>query len=455
MKMGTHKLITEQYTDALGRVDVFGNTYTPKLSILPGCPSEATTGCCSEIVPCCLSAFNAGGVDGSTTAITQYTDVRVWYDRRTKIDDPGCTGSRCWSPDEYVADFSCDYRNLCKLKNTLLKKYVNAQNMDATHGGAIRDMYDWIRDNIDKKICKSAVTTSTVITAGITGGCIDPDASNFCSECNADCGGVIGGTNTDCCQYTEKYVLKYTYRFCDNKVMCKGGEGTTLKAGEEYKLRFGSGKTIKTIIKKIKNKLGDLLINTNIVSPYNLVEYGFFSDDSIPESDLEDFATALTIILFGNGAIDVKLKYLDGGDILEESNTFKYSHVTVYSAGAGQLYLGNYNIISPNVKAIAGRIEKFKNVTTNSIIKNQLNWLAQNNKSITDNVPVKQVIDGEEVWAITDDMEKSISGIQKIIDKYFPGQYVINDDGSVLRESIGGLENLLIEEPIGLGKLLK
>jgi len=52
-------------------------------------------------------------------------------------------------------------------------------------------------------------------------------------------------------------------------------------------------------------------------------------------------------------------------------------------------------------------------------------------------------------------MGKSISKLQNMIDKYMPGQYVINDDGSVLRESIEGLENLLIEEPIGLAKLLK
>ena len=170
---------------------------------------------------------------------------------------------------------------------------------------------------------------------------------------------------------------------------------------------------------------------------------------------MEDFATALAIILFGSGAIDNKLKYLDGGDIYEDSNTFKYSHVTVTSAGAGQLYLGNYNIISPNTEGISTRIEKFTNVTTISMIKNQLNWLVKNNKPISDKVPTKQLIDGEEVWTVTDDMEKSIAGIQKIIDQYMPGEYVINYDGSVLRESIVGLESLLIEEPIGLGKLLE
>ena len=449
--MKKNKLITEQYIDALGTT-ILGQTYTPRFTLLPDCPAAASTGCCSDMNPCCNSAHNAKETGGSLTAITQYQDVRVWYDRNAKNNDPECTGTRCWSPDEYVMVYDCNYKALCRLKNTLLKKYINRDNIE--DGGKIRDTYDWIRNNIDKKLCLSS-TTPTVITVGMTGGCIDPDASNFCSPCNADCDGVIGGTNTDCCQYTETYVLKYTYRFCNNNHQCKAGEGTTLKAGEEYKLRFGSGDTIKKAIQKIKNKLGDLLLTANIVSPYNLVEYGFFSDNNIPESDLEDFATALTIIFFGNGAIDMKLKYLDGGDILEESNTFKYSHVTIYSAGAGQLYLGNYNIISPNVKAIVGRIENFVNYTTLDIVKNQLNWLARNNKKISDKVPTKQIIDGEEVWSVTPDMGKSISKLQNMIDKYMPGQYVINDDGSVLRESIMGLENLLIEEPIGLAKLLK
>ena len=438
------KLITEQ-------IEYNGRTYDPNYRILPSCAAEASTACCSDVTTSFVA--NNAATRRTHTATTKIDDVKIWYDNSYKGSDPTCGGSRCWSPDEFITDFGCDYNNLCRLKNTLLTKYINAQNIWVPT--EIVNVYEWIRNNIDEKICKSAITTTTTTTVGITGGCIDSNASNFCGVCNADCVGVIGGTNNDCCQYTEDYVLKYTYRFCDSEAICKGGDGTTLKAGETYKLKYGDGTSIGIIIEKIKNKLSDLLITTNIVSPYNLVEYGFFSDENIPESDLEDFAKALTIIFFGNAAIDRKLKYLDGGDILEDTNTFKYSHVTVYSAGAGQLYLGNYNIISPNTEAIAARIEKFKNVTTNSIIKNQLNWLAQNNKSITDNVPVKQVIDGEEVWTITDDMEKSISGIQKIIDKYFPGQYVINDDGSVLRESIEGLENLLIEEPIGLGKLLK
>lgn len=436
-----NKLITEQIS----------SPYVPNYRLLPSCPSEASTACCSDVVNSFV-AHNAK-TRASHSAVTAIEDVRIWYDRATKLADPACDGSRCWTPDEFVTAYGCDYTNLCRFKNTLLTKYINADNIWVS--SKIDDVFDWINDNIDEKICLSATTTVTTTTVGITGGCIDPDATNFCSQCNADCGGVIGGTNNDCCQYTENYVLKYTYRFCNNNHQCKGGEGTTLKAGEEYKLRFGDGTTIKKVIEKIKNKLGDLLITTNIVSPHNLVEYGFFSDDSIPESDLEDFATALTIILFGNGAIDRKLKYLDGGDILEESNTFKYSHVTIYSAGAGQLYLGNYNIISPNAKAIVDRIENFVNYTTLDIVKNQLNWLARNNKKISDKVPTKQIIDGEEVWSVTSDMGKSISKLQNMIDKYMPGQYVINDDGSILRESMEGLENLLIEEPIGLAKLLK
>ena len=442
--MATDKLITEQIT-------LNGRTYDPNYRILPSCAAEASTACCSDVTTSFVA--NNAATRRTHTATTKIDDVKIWYDNSYKGSDPTCGGSRCWSPDEFITDFGCDYNNLCRFKNTLLTKYINAQNIWVPT--EIEKVFEWIRNNIDEKICKSAITTTTTTTVGITGGCIDSNASNFCGVCNADCVGVIGGTNNDCCQYTEDYVLKYTYRFCNNNHQCKGGDGTTLKAGETYKLKYGDGTSIGIIIEKIKNKIGDLLIATNIVSPHNLVEYGFFSDDSIPESDLEDFAKALTIIFFGNAAIDRKLKYLDGGDILEDTNTFKYSHVTIYSAGAGQLYLGNYNIISPNTESIVGRIENFVNYTTLDIIKNQLNWLARNNKKISDKVPTKQIIDGEEVWSVTSDIGKSISKLQNMIDKYMPGQYVINDDGSILRESIEGLENLLIEEPIGLGKLLK
>ena len=436
--MKNKTLITEQIS----------SIYRPEYYATPDCPT-ARTGCCSDITSFkYLAAHNAAGSGRPFSAVTTVDEIRVWEGMRSyNSGEPGMT------PTQWITEQRCDYVNLCSLKHTMLDKFVNVENIDLP--GEITKLNMFINDNIDKKICLSSATPVIVTTAGITGGCIDPDASNFCNICNADCSNVIGGTDTRCCSYFEEYTLKYTYRFCNNNKQCNGGDGTFLKAGDVYRLRFHNSKTIKSIIKQLKNKIGELLIKTNIVSPYNLVEYGFFSDVNIPESDLEDFATALAIILFGSGSIDKKLKYLDGGDILEDSNTFKYSHVTIYSAGAGQLYLGNYNIISPNTEAISARIEKFKNKTTLDIIKNQLNWLAKNNKPISDKLPEYEMVDGEKVWSVKSDMAKSVNKLKKLIDKYMPGDYVINDEGDVLRESIVGLESLLVEEPIGLAKLLK
>jgi|TARA_R110000822_G_scaffold62069_3_gene153076 hypothetical protein len=434
------KFITEQRSTS---------TYRPNYQVIPSC-STARTGCCSDVTGTkYLARHNAARANTTFTAVTTVDEIRVWTGSRSFT-----AGEAGFTPSQWVTEQRCDYVNLCKLKHTILDRFINVDNINAS--GEIIKAHMFINDYIDKKICLSSATPTAVVGVGITGGCIDPDANNVCGVCNADCVGVIGGTDTSCCRYSEEFSLKYTYRFCDKTDgICSGGDGTTLKSGEVYQLRYGSGDVIRNVIKQLKDKLGDILIKTNRLSPYNLVDYGFFSDDNISDSDLEDFATALAIILFGSAAIDNKLKYLDGGDILEDTNTFKYKHVTIYTKGAGQLYLGNYKITSPNTAAISTRIENLTNDTTISILKNQLNWLAKNNKPISTTFPIYKMVDGEKVWSVESDMTKNIDKLQKMIAKYMPGQYVINDAGNVLRESIIGLESLLVEKPIGLGKLLE
>ena len=112
------KFITEQRSTS---------TYRPNYQVIPSC-STARTGCCSDVTGTkYLARHNAARANTTFTAVTTVDEIRVWTGSRSFT-----AGEAGFTPSQWVTEQRCDYVNLCKLKHTILDRFINVDNINAS-----------------------------------------------------------------------------------------------------------------------------------------------------------------------------------------------------------------------------------------------------------------------------------------------------------------------------------
>ena len=253
-------------------------------------------------------------------------------------------------------------------------------------------------------------------------GCLDPNADNYyCIKNDCVDNKPPEGIEDIPCDYTEELEVDNIYLFC-NANECTNetpGERVTptndiaswmnngaLDIDHIYKVKAG----IKKVIKSIKPTNGVFLKSKK----------GFYTTDPLPETLIDEFANALTVMVF-NTKFNKDNSY----------KTFPYRKVTVYTRNSQPL--GQFKIESN--KDRNGESDSIKEI----IMRDSPTTL---NNRFRDDV-------GTELLDLTQ---------ESYLIKLFKAnnlEFTVRDGKIVTKDIKEGLGLVLQEEPIGLAKLLK
>ena len=371
---------------------------------------------CSDITRC----------DNSLTA----APINVVLDRSNVVSYGECTIDGIKLEDRMLVDPNSTAEDLCKRLRSFKKikgdrkwndkaQKTDRDNLKKLEG----ELCDLLKNILPEPSSNSGGDGEEVKKEPETiYGCLDPNADNYyCikNDCvdNKPPEGIVDVT----CEYERELAVENKYLFC-NADECTNetpGERVTptndiaswmnngaLDNDHIYKVKAG----IKKVIKSIKPTNGVFLKSKK----------GFYTTDPLPETLIDEFANALTVMVF-NTKFNKDNSY----------KTFPYRKVTVYTRNSQPL--GQFKIESN--KDRNGESDSIKEI----IMRDSPTTL---NNRFRDDV-------GTELLDLTQ---------ESYLIKLFKAnnlEFTVKDGKIVTKDIKEGLGMVLKEEPIGLAKLLK
>jgi len=255
-------------------------------------------------------------------------------------------------------------------------------------------------------------------------GCLDPYADNYwCKENLGDCidNKPPEGIEDVTCDYSEELEVDNIYLFCNANECTNETPGERVTPTNDIASWMNNGALDYDHIYKVKAGIKKVIES---IKPTNGVflksKKGFYTTDPLPETLIDEFANALTVMVF-NTKFNKDNSY----------KTFPYRKVTVYTRNSQPL--GQFKIESN--KDRNGESDSIKEI----IMRDSPTTL---NNRFRDDV-------GTELLDLTQ---------ESYLIKLFKAnnlEFTVKDGKIVTKDIKEGLGMVLKEEPIGLAKLLK
>jgi len=253
-------------------------------------------------------------------------------------------------------------------------------------------------------------------------GCLDPNADNYyCIKNDCVDNKPPEGIEDIPCDYTEELEVDNIYLFCNANECTNETPGERVTPTNDIASWMNNGALDYDHIYKVKAGIKKVIES---IKPTNGVflksKKGFYTTDPLPETLIDEFANALTVMVF-NTKFNKDNSY----------KTFPYRKVTVYTRNSQPL--GQFKIESN--KDRNGESDSIKEI----IMRDSPTTL---NNRFRDDV-------GTELLDLTQ---------ESYLIKLFKAnnlEFTVKDGKIVTKDIKEGLGMVLKEEPIGLAKLLK